>query len=352
MIVIHIGLRKSGSTSLQYFLSDNEEALRRIGVEYPRLGRSGRLTQTAHQNLQCELRGRKAIFDPARGTIADVANYWREARAHTLILSCEGFEECPTDEARRLKTLARDDEEFRIVLIVRDLVSLMPSSYGQKIKSGTSYLDFDAFFDRRMQEPRVDYFRTAENWAAAFGWEALRVRLLDPAHLLNGDLIDDFLALADIDPEAPITRSMARPGIVNVTPGWRVLEALRALYGGWHGLGGDHVLAGAADHDRDLRQDVGFCAIEVGEAMGWNADRGRYLTREQARACLNVYAKSLAAINRRAGDTVPMPADLVARGFEPRRRLLHSSLIKPERLRVFYDKVGRRLARRQADQVG
>ena len=122
MIVIHIGLRKSGSTTLQNFLSANEEALRRIGVEYPRLGRSGRLTQTAHRNLQCELRGRAAIFDPALGTIDDVARYWRDAQAHTLILSCEGFEECATREAERLKSLARGDEEFRIVLIVRDLV--------------------------------------------------------------------------------------------------------------------------------------------------------------------------------------------------------------------------------------
>jgi hypothetical protein len=348
MIVIHIGLRKSGSTSLQYFLSANEDALRGVGVEYPRLGRSGRLTQTAHQNLQCELRGRKAIFDPSRGTVDDVAAYWRRAEAHTLILSCEGFEECPTEEAERLKVLARGDEEFRIVLIVRDLVSLMPSSYGQKIKSGVSYVDFDRFFDQRIREARVDYFRTAQNWASAFGWETLRIRVLQPEHLLNGDLIDDFLTLADIDADAPLIKRMERPGIVNVTPGWRVLEALRALYGGWHGLDHGHPLADAADHDRNRRQDVGFSAIDVGERLGWNADRGRYLTDEQAQTCLDAYANAVAAINRRATDTVPMPLSLAARGFEPRRRPPHSSQIKADRLRVFYDKVGRRLARRQS----
>jgi hypothetical protein len=348
MIVIHIGLRKSGSTSLQYFLSANEEALRRVGVEYPRLGRLGRLTQTAHQNLQCELRGRKALFDPTRGTIADVADYWRRSDAHTLILSCEGFEECPTNEAVRLKALARGGEEFRIVLIIRDLVDLMPSSYGQKIKSGVKHYDFDTFFEQRMRETRVDYFQIARNWASAFGWDSLRVRVLDAEHLLNGDLIDDFLSLAGVEPGSPHVRSMERPGIVNVTPGWRVLEALRALYGGWHGLDGDHSLADAADHDLHKRQDVGFRAMEVGERLGWNAERGRYLTREQARTCLRTYSDAVAAIGRFAGDTLPTPPSLEARGFEPRRRIPHSSLIKADRLRAFYDKVGRLLARGEA----
>lgn len=104
MIVIHIGLRKSGSTTLQDFLSANEMALRATGVEYPLLGRGrGRLSRTAHQNLQCQLRRRRRLFDPAAGTIEDMADYWRRAEAHTLILSCEGFEECPTDEAERLE---------------------------------------------------------------------------------------------------------------------------------------------------------------------------------------------------------------------------------------------------------
>ena len=346
MIVIHIGLRKSGSSSLQYFLSENEEALRRMGVEYPRLGRSGRLTQTAHRNLQCELRGRRALFDPTLGTLKDVADYWRRAKAQTLILSCEGFEECRPEEAERLKTLARDGESFRIVLIVRDLVSLMPSSYSQKIKSGINHFDFDTFFERRMKESRVDYFQTAQNWASAFGWESLRIRVLEPQHLRNGDLIDDFLALADIDPDCPDARSLARPGLVNVTPGWRVLEALRALYGGWHGLGDDHYLADAAQHDRDRRQDVGLSAIEVGQRLGWNAERGNYLTHEQASACLDTYAKAVDAINRCAMDTLPTPPSLAERGFEPRRQVLHSSLIKPKKLSAFYDRVGRRLERR------
>jgi hypothetical protein len=346
MIVIHIGLRKSGSSSLQYFLSANEAALRDAGVEYPRLGRSGRLTQTAHRNLQCELRGRNAVFDPALGTVEDVANYWRRAEGQTMILSCEGFEECTAKEAARLKTLARGDETFRIILIIRDLVSLIPSSYGQKIKSGVNHVDFDTFFERRMKEPRVDYFQTARNWAAVFGWEALRIRVLEPQHLLNGDLIDDFLAVADIDPDGPFVSSMERPGRVNVTPGWRVLEALRALYGGWHGLDDDHCLANAADHDLDWRQDVGLSATEVGERLGWNAERGNYLTHDQALDCLETYANAVAAINLFAKDPIATPRSLDAIGFEPRRQLLHSSLIKPNKLRAFYDKVGRRMQRR------
>ena len=42
---------------------------------------------------------------------------------------------------------------------------------------------------------RVHYFDTVRRWADAFGWEYLRVRVLDPAYLLNRDLIDDLLAV-------------------------------------------------------------------------------------------------------------------------------------------------------------
>lgn len=41
--------------------------------------------------------------------------------------------------------------------------------------------------------------RSARQWADALGWKSLRTRLVDCAHLLNDDLIDDFLNPASID---------------------------------------------------------------------------------------------------------------------------------------------------------
>ncbi len=334
MIVIHIGLRKAGSTSIQAFLRDNAEALGAMGVEYPRIGRR---RHANHQNLAAEIRG-LASFDAGLGDTGRLAEHWRTAAAGTMILSAENFEEAETGEAGKFLALRRGGAEaVRIVLIVRDLVSLTPSSYTQMVKIGVKSHSFDAFFEKRMADRRVHYFRTARRWAEAFGWENLRVRLLDPGHLLNGDLIDDFLSQADIDPADPRVAAMHRPGVVNVNPGWRVVEAVRALYGGRAALPPAHPLAGAESHSRDERERISDLAIEVGAARGWNDDKGRYLTRAQAERCLEVYAASIHKLNRRLSQPLPRPLGLDERGFVARDHLPDATLIPPAELREFYD---------------
>ena len=337
MIIVHIGLRKAGSASLQAFLAANEAALRARGVDYPRIGRVGPEHRLTHVNLAHDLRGAKR-YDPAYGSLEALAQAWRGSDADTMILSSEMFEDCTPDEARRLGALLRrGNEPVRIVLILRHLIDLMPSSYGQKVKYGLNTYDFDHFYASRMGQRRVNYFKTARRWAAAFGWESLSVRLLDRAFLEKGDLIDDFLAVAGLQNAGPGLAEFERPGEVNVTPGWRVLEAMRALYSGQHGLSADPFLSGAADHAPERRRLVGETAARVGDRFGWNADKGRYLTVVQARECEAVYADAIAELNRRL--TEPLPPSPGLQGFTPRAALPEAALIAPGDLRSFYDTV-------------
>ena len=187
MIVLHIGLRKAGSTTIQHFLNDNEEALVGMGIEYPRIGRKMRVD---HNNLVNELRERQS-FDPKYGSLSELQTFWRSSPSNTLIISGETFEACTHAQCLRLKRiLDRGGEEFRIVLVLRDLLDLMISSYAQKIKFGENTYDFDTFYQDRMNMPRVNYARTARIWAKIYGWDSLRIRLLDRQHLLNGDLLE------------------------------------------------------------------------------------------------------------------------------------------------------------------
>jgi hypothetical protein len=87
--------------------------------------------------------------------------------------------------------------------------------------------------------------------------------------------------------------------------------------------------------------------METGDRWGWNQDRGRYLTRRQARLCLDIYEKAVEAINRKAGEVLPPPRSLASRGFEPRACLPDCSQINPDGLHRFYDGLARRLARSQ-----
>ncbi len=201
-------------------------------MDYPRVG--GAKPHSNHVNIAAEIRGRRN-FDPGAGTLEEIAarrrNYIRRAHPRALGRGPRGMQpgrgRSPPGGPE-----ARWRGSPRRALILRDLIDLVPSSYAQMVKTGRKTHDFDLFFIRRLRERRMNYAETAGRWAEVFGWEALRVRLLDRVHLLNGDLIDDFLAILDVDPASREARGLKRPARANVTPGWRVVEALRALYAG------------------------------------------------------------------------------------------------------------------------
>ncbi len=334
MIIVHVGLRKAGSTSIQNFLDRNEAALRTLSVEYPG---PRRLSRNNHLALAREIRGQTGADG---GELRALAAHWRSAAADRMILSAEAFEECETDEALKLGALRRTpDEAVIVVLVIKDLVDLMWSSYAQMVKVGVKTHEFDDFFEKRMAERRIDYFATAKRWADAFGWDSLRVRVLDRQHLVNGDLIDDFLSIAGLDPDTRAVRGLRRPGVANVSPGWRGIEAIRALYGERHGLPDDHPLADAAEHSRGKRVEIGRRALEIGARRGWNDDRGRYLTREQARACVRANRAAIKALNAQLSIDLPKPLGLSRRGFLARDSVPDVSQIPTADLRAFYDEL-------------
>src|SRR5689334_21560361 len=134
MIVIHIGLKKSGSASLQTFLHENAERLRELSMFYPTVGRK---TRIAHHNFAHEIHGYKK-FDPKLGILTECAQDWGDCAERVMILSSEMFEEVETNEALKMKSTLLENRrsDFRIFLVIRDLVDLIPSSYAQKVKSG------------------------------------------------------------------------------------------------------------------------------------------------------------------------------------------------------------------------
>ncbi len=336
MIAIHVGLRKTGSTSIQKFLSANETTLRTMGVDYSPIGQG---TRNNHVNLFYEIRSHRN-FTPKFGTLSSVADYWRASENRVLLLSSEDFEAFKYDEIARFKNIldgSRDN--YCIIMVIRDLVDMIPSEYSQKIRNGLSIFDFDDFFSTRMQGGGLPFFKTAKLWADSFGWQNLSIRLLDRRHLVNGDLADDFLTMTHLDPLAADLKHLKRPGVANASPGWRVLEAVRALYNGSHGLPAGHALAAPQEHDKNQRKIVGRFSRTLGEKRGWNADRGRYLTRVQAQQCLEMHRSAIGALNEKLSQKLPEPLDLVARGFVDREFMPDAEHIAAAELRAFYDEL-------------
>ena len=287
-----------------------------------------------------EIRGHRN-FDPRFGTLDALGDYWKASSCDTLLISGESFEECTTKQAIRLREkIDRGGDEFRIILILRDLLDLMISSYGQKIKFGNNRYNFDTFFADRFEQRRVNYARTAKLWADAFGWESMRIRMLDRRYLLNGDLLDDFMSAVGLDINSEGVRALSRSGPVNQSPGWRVVEAIRALYMGTSGLPADHPLADCRRFSDRQRKALGANAMDLGRDLGWNKDRGNYLTQEQAEMCLATHKASIRKLNNFLPEPLPPPETLEARGFVRRERLPTAKLIPADELRDFYDQLG------------
>ncbi|HTW32681.1 MAG TPA: hypothetical protein VMD76_13450 [Candidatus Sulfotelmatobacter sp.] len=286
------------------------------------------------------------------GTLARLVELRAEAPDQLMVLSSEILEETKKSQAKQIRsafTSRNGNEQFLIVFVIRDLAQLIPSIYAQRVKEGRTNSDFDDFFTLLLKERRINFFKTVRRWAAVFGWDNVRVRVLDPKQLTGGDLIDDFLRVVGFEVEK-LPAPLVRPGISNVAPGWRVIEALRALRNGEHGLPHDHRLLEACSR-APRWVDVIRAAKSLGNQNGWNKDRGSFLTRVQAEACLAVYGENVAALNAHLPhDNIPMPLDLTSSGFQAREFLPRAACIPPYELRKFYDELGQELKNRKKER--
>ena len=343
MIIVHIGLPKCGSTTLQTFLDSNSEALSALSIDYPRLGRGVR---KAHHNLAHELKGRASRFDPQKGGVAEMVSHLRATSHETTIISSESFAPCSAAGVAQFgEALSQVGQPVRVILIVRNLVDIAPSSYNEKVRFGAHTHDFDTFFDHLVLKDKFNAFDYASRWANVFGWEALRVRLLHPKSLVGGDLIDDFLVQAGLDPNSPAMRALSRQPRVNESVGWKTLEAVRALFSGASGLGADHLLVKLANSDLSSakKMRVGKLAEDVADSMGWRREKGLYMTRAQAMKMQANYEASIHGLNQFVTEKLPEPADLDSSGFVERTFLPDVSHIPADELRSFYDAVASRV---------
>ncbi|MEO7026938.1 MAG: hypothetical protein ABI056_05225 [Caulobacteraceae bacterium] len=339
MIVIHIGMPKAGSTTLQQFLKANDEALREMSIDYPRAGREHPTHNLNHRNFANGILERNRRILERSGSLDDIVRYLGDNEYASTILSSEELFRAGEPAIRRAQALlAPIGREIRIILIIRDPRERLPSAYAQRVRFGVSADDFDTFFKFRAVNDEVDQFKVAERWAKVFGWPAIRVRLLSPPALRGGDLITDFLASAGLDPDAPELAALPRPPRANESPGWKTLEGVRAYFGGLSGLRDDHPLMRMESPDTPQKRKIfGFAAEAIGRELGWHEDKGLYLTDEQAALCADNHASTIQMLNEHLVELLPTSSGVEECEFVGRPFLPDVSKIDGAELQAFYD---------------
>lgn len=218
-LTIHIGIEKTGSTSIQSALAADRARLAEAGILFPTLFGSAN---------HMELAVAAAPFDPANEL--QIIELGRQACSHTdyrtrlkariaeevgagdysrIVVSNEHCHSRLTDPAaiaRLIDLFPVDVQNCDVVVYLRRQDRLAVSLYSTVLRLGGASPVFPAF---AANTPPY-YFRfdrILENYAGVVGAENITLRLFDSANLLDRDVVRDFYRAADLglDP-SPVAR--------------------------------------------------------------------------------------------------------------------------------------------------
>jgi len=307
MFFIHIGQRKTGTTSLQQFFAMNAQALEAAGVCYTELGRN-----ESHRALA------QAFVEP-RPDVAHLLPKLRQLASanprQRYLISSEIFERTDPEGITQIRELLQP-HDVRILVYIRNFADQKVSFYNQRTKSGANVDDFDHFFEH--EKFVSGGFEKLEQWSRVFGKENLRVVALDS---LTGDnaLIHDALAAMDISLDALPTVDQASLALRNVSYGWKVTELFRALSGS---LWAEERLIRVNRREVKKRPHKRVLLSEcerIASDLGFAGDRAAYLTRAQAAQLQSDYFNAIQRLNAFVDASISLgaPKEAEERPFLP-----------------------------------
>lgn len=215
-LLLHIGMPKTGTSTLQEALHTNRRRLRDVGVRYPDPGsrmHGHALLVTPFfddEGMPREFRGAPARARHRGVRLWDrIANDASRGDASTMILSTEYLYGLREDRIESLAALLRSlFDPVEVVCYVRE-----PASYyvslTQQVVRGSGRIQPPARF--RMRTPQC-----LGRYEAAFDGR-VEVRAFQPTSLVAGDIVTDFLAtyapegrrFADATPRAAVNESLS-----------------------------------------------------------------------------------------------------------------------------------------------
>ena len=222
--LLHIGFEKTGSTSIQAFLTDNVDRLRALGYFVPRsLAREDGFCN--HTRLAAYALADHKLDDDLRlhhgVTNADQLAAFRETTTTNLAQEAAQAAGCgfmllsnehlssritePGELASLQALLATVCEEATIFVYLRNQAELLQSAYNEAIKVGFHDIDLIPDFatpapDGWVERRYFEYGSTLDLWAETFGRENIAIRLFEPDGLLFGDVVQDLLFRIHVDP--------------------------------------------------------------------------------------------------------------------------------------------------------
>ena len=229
---VHVGLPKTGTTSIQAALDAHTAALAEAGVLYP----GGR--HRAHRLAAYDLLGQRVRGDDA-DLVAGAFNRLVEQMAAHPGRSVVSEEELGLARPRHVRKLARGlvPHRVHVVIGVRDMARTVVSAWQQDVVTGgtTSWRDFIAAVREPRQQVvpaatafwiRHDPLRVIDAWSTSVPVERISVVTVPPSGASSRTLLERFAVAAALPIEL---LGVGEPRPRNVSFGAAELEVIRRL---------------------------------------------------------------------------------------------------------------------------
>lgn len=259
-IYIHIGPHKTGTTTIQNGLKNNEAILRARGVLVPKAGKK----IAAHHNLAWELLGNKA-FDRSDGTWEDLLNEIEGSEdINKVILTSEAFSAFGMDEIEAIKKHL-NAYQIKIIIYLRRQDQALQSLWVQQVRSISVKPIIPSFVDwlekNDYKTYNTDHYTLINMWENVLSKKA--ITLVPFTHETVGkSLFEYFLSVCEVSYDG-----MSTPPNLNISPGVKTNEAMRMIK--------NNIYFSKISAETWLKISK---QIEVfGQSKGWNEHKLNYL---------------------------------------------------------------------------
>lgn len=190
-VFLHIGLHKTGTSSIQKFLSKNHSLLLDNSIEYL-LPKPWPIPFTKEPVIDVNVKG-----------FEDIGN----SSANKIVISHENYSWIFEEEKARIivQEILKHADQLKVILYLRRQDSLAIS---QK-QEGTKWIDNSVAYGHELSAlPKelnyfsknyLNFYDKAKLWAKTAGKSNLIIRILDKEKLVGGDVVKDFCHLIGAD---------------------------------------------------------------------------------------------------------------------------------------------------------
>ncbi len=231
-IYLHIGTHKTGTTTLQYFLSSNREALAQQGILYPKSGLiEAQVYSGSHKLGWCLLKKRgESELTPWH----DLKEEIRTSRLQKVIISTESFSLLSPDSILKVKEFLGGHQVY-IIIYFRNYKDYFRSRYAQLIQDvgNQDKKRHDINRPRTISFPKyinenqsvINYDLLLRNWGEVFGYDALLIRCFDKI-IQDSTLVRDLSSILRIDKISELDSTDIRK---NISLGEQGINAISLL---------------------------------------------------------------------------------------------------------------------------